>query len=152
MKGWQILHSRHLGPSVRDAAGVWSSRTLNSPAMRGRTHRDQAATTGYAGYLEAATAYAGSKDSTKNANSASETLGQPLLGRSDAVQPPGELALVHLQLLTESAGAARAAHNVIHHNLRLALGGAAVLRVLDGFGWRISSAAFDRERLITGTG
>ena len=43
------------------------------------------------------------------------------------------------------------AFNVIHPTLGLALGGAAVLLVLDGLGWRIASAAFDRERLITGT-
>ena len=43
------------------------------------------------------------------------------------------------------------AFNVIPPTLGLALGGAAVLLVLDGLGWRITSAAFDRERLITGT-
>jgi ABC-2 type transport system permease protein len=40
--------------------------------------------------------------------------------------------------------------NVIHATLGLALGVAAVLLVLDGMGWRIAAAAFDRERLITG--
>lgn len=43
------------------------------------------------------------------------------------------------------------AYNVIHATLGLALGGAAALLVLDGVGWRIVSATFDRERLITGT-
>jgi ABC-type Na+ efflux pump permease subunit len=33
----------------------------------------------------------------------------------------------------------------------VAFGFAAVLLVLDGLGWRIVSAAFDRERLVTGT-
>jgi ABC-2 type transport system permease protein len=42
------------------------------------------------------------------------------------------------------------AYNVIHVTLGLALGGAAVLLVLGGLGWRIVSAMFDRERLITG--
>jgi ABC-2 type transport system permease protein len=42
------------------------------------------------------------------------------------------------------------AYNVIHATLGLALGGAAALLVLDGLGWRITSAAFDRERLVTG--
>jgi ABC-2 type transport system permease protein len=41
--------------------------------------------------------------------------------------------------------------NVIHATLGLALGVAAVLLVLDGMGWRIVAAAFDRERLITGS-
>ena len=40
--------------------------------------------------------------------------------------------------------------NVIHPTLRLALGGAAALLLLNRLGWRITSAAFDRERLITG--
>jgi hypothetical protein len=44
------------------------------------------------------------------------------------------------------------AYNVIHATVMLALGGAAALVVLDGLGWRISSATFDRERLVTGTG
>jgi hypothetical protein len=41
--------------------------------------------------------------------------------------------------------------DVIPASLGLALGGAAILLVLDALGWRITSAAFDRERLITGT-
>ena len=41
--------------------------------------------------------------------------------------------------------------NVIPATLGLALGLAVVLLVLDGLGWRIVSAMFDRERLITGT-
>ncbi len=43
------------------------------------------------------------------------------------------------------------AFNVIHATLGLALGLAAALLVLDGLGWRITSATFDRERLVTGT-
>ena len=43
------------------------------------------------------------------------------------------------------------AFNVIHATLGLALGVGAALLVLDGLGWRIVSAAFDRERLVTGT-
>jgi ABC-2 type transport system permease protein len=41
--------------------------------------------------------------------------------------------------------------NVIPATLALALGIAAALVVLDGLGWRLVSAAFDRERLIAGT-
>lgn len=40
---------------------------------------------------------------------------------------------------------------VIHMTLALALAIAAALLVLDGLGWRIVAAAFDRERLITAT-
>lgn len=43
------------------------------------------------------------------------------------------------------------AFNVIPATLGMALGIAAVLLVLDGLGWRVVSAAFNRERLITGT-
>jgi ABC-2 type transport system permease protein len=43
------------------------------------------------------------------------------------------------------------AFNVIHPTLRFAAGAAALLLALDVLGWRIVSASFDRERLITGT-
>jgi ABC-type transport system involved in multi-copper enzyme maturation permease subunit len=43
------------------------------------------------------------------------------------------------------------AYDVIPASVGLALGLAALLLVLDGLGWRIVSATFDRERLITGT-
>lgn len=43
------------------------------------------------------------------------------------------------------------AFNVIPATLGLALGVAAALLILDGLGWRLVSAALDRERLITGT-
>jgi ABC-2 type transport system permease protein len=41
--------------------------------------------------------------------------------------------------------------NVIHATLKLALGLGVALLVLDRLGWRVVSALFDRERLITGT-
>ena len=47
--------------------------------------------------------------------------------------------------------AALVAFNVIHPTLGLALGLGAALLLLDGAGWRIASATFDPERLITGT-
>jgi ABC-type transport system involved in multi-copper enzyme maturation permease subunit len=43
------------------------------------------------------------------------------------------------------------AFDVIPATLGLSLGVAAALLVLDGLGWRLVSAAFDRERLITGS-
>jgi ABC-type Na+ efflux pump permease subunit len=43
------------------------------------------------------------------------------------------------------------AFNVIHPTPGLAVGLTAALLVLDGLGWRLTSAAFDRERLITST-
>ena len=43
------------------------------------------------------------------------------------------------------------AFGVIHMTLGLALGLAVVLLALGGLGWRVVSAMFDRERLITGT-
>lgn len=42
------------------------------------------------------------------------------------------------------------AFNVIRPSLVVALGAAVVLLVLDRLGWRITSAMFNRERLITG--
>jgi ABC-2 type transport system permease protein len=47
--------------------------------------------------------------------------------------------------------AALVAFNGIHATLGLAVGLAAALLVADGLGWRIMAAAFDRERLLTGT-
>jgi ABC-type transport system involved in multi-copper enzyme maturation permease subunit len=41
--------------------------------------------------------------------------------------------------------------NVIHASIGLALAFAAALLLVDGFGWRIASAMFDRERLMAGT-
>jgi ABC-2 type transport system permease protein len=43
------------------------------------------------------------------------------------------------------------AFDVIHPTVRLAIGCAALLLVLDGLGWRLLSLILDRERLITGT-
>jgi ABC-type transport system involved in multi-copper enzyme maturation permease subunit len=43
------------------------------------------------------------------------------------------------------------AYNVIPASLGLAVSLAALLLVLDGLGWMVTSAAFDRERLVTGT-
>jgi hypothetical protein len=47
--------------------------------------------------------------------------------------------------------AALIAFNVIRPTLGLALGLAAALLLGNGLGWRIMSATFDRERLITRT-
>ncbi len=43
------------------------------------------------------------------------------------------------------------AYDVIHATLGLAIGGAVLLVALNLFGWRLTSAMFDRERLISGT-
>lgn len=43
------------------------------------------------------------------------------------------------------------AFDVIHATLKLALGLGIALLILDRLGWRVVSALFDRERLITGT-
>jgi hypothetical protein len=42
-------------------------------------------------------------------------------------------------------------YDVIPATLWLALGLGAGLLVIDGLGWRLTSAAFNRERLITAT-
>jgi ABC-type transport system involved in multi-copper enzyme maturation permease subunit len=54
-----------------------------------------------------------------------------------------------LASLPTAVVAALVAFDVIHPTLGLALGLAAVLLLGDGLGWRIMSAAFDRERLLT---
>jgi ABC-type transport system involved in multi-copper enzyme maturation permease subunit len=45
--------------------------------------------------------------------------------------------------------AALVAFDVIHPTFDLALGLAAALLLADGLGWRVTSASFDRERLVT---
>jgi len=40
---------------------------------------------------------------------------------------------------------------VIHASLAIAIGGVVLLLVLNRLGWRLTSAMFDRERLITGS-
>jgi ABC-2 type transport system permease protein len=43
------------------------------------------------------------------------------------------------------------AFNVIRPSLGLAIAAVAALLLLNRLGWRITSAMFDRERLLTGT-
>ena len=76
-------------------------------------------------------------------------VGIAISARSSDVRVAEQLSL--LASLPSVAVTSLIAFNVIHPTLGLALGGAAVLLVLDGLGWRIASATFDRERLITGT-
>jgi ABC-type transport system involved in multi-copper enzyme maturation permease subunit len=56
-----------------------------------------------------------------------------------------------LASLPTAVVAALVAFNVIHPTLGLALGLAAALLLGNRLGWRITAAAFDRERLITST-
>jgi ABC-type transport system involved in multi-copper enzyme maturation permease subunit len=76
-------------------------------------------------------------------------IGIAISARSSDIRVAGQLSL--LASLPSVAVTTLLALNVIHATLGLALGGAALLLVLDTFGWRITSATFDRERLITGT-
>jgi ABC-2 type transport system permease protein len=76
-------------------------------------------------------------------------VGIAISARSSDVRVAGQLSL--LASLPSVAVTTLIALNVIPPTLGLALGAAAVLLTLDGLGWRITSAAFDRERLITGT-
>jgi ABC-type transport system involved in multi-copper enzyme maturation permease subunit len=69
--------------------------------------------------------------------------------RSSDIRVAQQLAM--LVSLPSVAVTTLIAYNVIHATLGLALGLAAVLLVLDGAGWRIVSALFDRERLTMGT-
>lgn len=76
-------------------------------------------------------------------------LGIAISARSSDVRVAQQLGM--LVSLPSVAVTSLIAFDVIHLAPRLALGLAAALLVLDGLGWRISSATFDRERLITGT-
>ena len=76
-------------------------------------------------------------------------IGIAISARSSDIRVAGQLSL--LASLPSVAVTTLIALNVIHATLGLALGGAALLLVLDTLGWRITSATFDRERLITGT-
>jgi ABC-type transport system involved in multi-copper enzyme maturation permease subunit len=67
--------------------------------------------------------------------------------RSNDVRVAQQLGM--LASLPSVAVTALIAYDVIHATLRLALAGAVLLMVLDGLGWRVTSAAFDRERLVT---
>ena len=53
--------------------------------------------------------------------------------------------------LPAAAVAALIALNVIRPTLAFGIAAAGALLILDGIGWRVTSLAFDRERLITGT-
>jgi ABC-type transport system involved in multi-copper enzyme maturation permease subunit len=77
-------------------------------------------------------------------------VGMAISTRSSDVRVAQQLGM--LASLPPVAVTSLIAYDVIHPTLGLALGGAAVLLVLDGLGWRITSAAFDRERLIAGAG
>jgi ABC-type transport system involved in multi-copper enzyme maturation permease subunit len=76
-------------------------------------------------------------------------LGLGISARSNDVRVAQQLGI--LASLPAVAVTSLIAFNVIHATLALALSLAAALLLLDGLGWRITSATFNRERLITGT-
>jgi ABC-type transport system involved in multi-copper enzyme maturation permease subunit len=76
-------------------------------------------------------------------------VGIAISGRSNDVRVAQQLSV--LASLPTFAVTALIAYNVISASLGLALGLGAALLVLDGLGWRLSAAMFNRERLITGT-
>jgi ABC-type transport system involved in multi-copper enzyme maturation permease subunit len=76
-------------------------------------------------------------------------VGMAISARSSDVRVAQQLGA--LASLPSVAVTSLIAFNAIHVTLGLALGLAAALLLGDGLGWRIISATFDRERLITGT-
>jgi len=76
-------------------------------------------------------------------------VGMGISARSSDVRVAQQVGM--LASLPSVAVTSLIAYNVIHATLALAVGLAAALLVLNGLGWRITSATFDRERLITGT-
>jgi ABC-type transport system involved in multi-copper enzyme maturation permease subunit len=76
-------------------------------------------------------------------------VGIAISSRSRDVRVAQQLGL--LASLPSVAVTSLVALNVIHPTLGFAVAAAAALLVLNGLGWRITSAAFDRERLVTGT-
>jgi ABC-2 type transport system permease protein len=75
-------------------------------------------------------------------------MGIAISARSTDVRAAQQLAV--FASLPPLAIVALLSFNVIPASVALALGLAAGLLVLDGFGWRAVAAVFDRERLITG--
>jgi hypothetical protein len=71
---------------------------------------------------------------------------RPRFGEVRVAQQLGALASFPSVLVT-----ALIAYSVIPASLGLAIGGAVLLLLLNGLGWRVTSAAFQRERLISGT-
>ena len=76
-------------------------------------------------------------------------VGIAISARSSDVRVAQQLGM--LASLPSVAVTSLIAYNVIHPTLGLALGGAAALLALDALGWRVTSATFDRERLVTGS-
>jgi ABC-2 type transport system permease protein len=75
-------------------------------------------------------------------------VGMAISARSSDFRVAQQLGM--LASLPAAVIAALVAFNGIHATLGLAVGLAAALLLADGLGWQIMSAAFDRERLITG--
>lgn len=76
-------------------------------------------------------------------------VGIAISARSSDVRVAQQLGM--LASLPSVAVSTLVAYDIIHASLGLGIGLAVLLLVLDGLGWRIVSAMFDRERLITGT-
>jgi ABC-type transport system involved in multi-copper enzyme maturation permease subunit len=76
-------------------------------------------------------------------------VGMAVSGRVKDVRTAQQLGV--LASLPTFAVTALITFNVIHASLGLALGLGAALLVLDGVGWRVTAATFNRERLITST-
>jgi len=77
-------------------------------------------------------------------------VGMGISARSSDVRVAQQVGM--LASLPSVAVTSLIAYNVIHATLALAVGLAAALLVLNGLGWRITSATFDRERLVTAAG
>ncbi|TCM47964.1 ABC transporter permease [Kribbella sp. VKM Ac-2568] len=76
-------------------------------------------------------------------------VGIAISARSSDVRVAQQLGM--LASLPSVAVSTLVAYDVIHASLGLGIGLAVLLLVLDVLGWRIVSAMFDRERLITGS-
>jgi ABC-type transport system involved in multi-copper enzyme maturation permease subunit len=76
-------------------------------------------------------------------------LGIAISTRASEIRAAQQLGL--LANLPSVAVTTLLALNVIPPTIALAVGAAALLLVLNRLGWRVTSAMFDRERLITGT-
>jgi ABC-type transport system involved in multi-copper enzyme maturation permease subunit len=76
-------------------------------------------------------------------------VGMAISTRSSDVRVAQQFGM--LASLPSIAVIALIAYNVIHATLGLALGFAAALLLGNSVGWRLTSATFDRERMITGT-
>ena len=143
------------GPAPLLGRDAWGRDGCDPSACRLQLER----TTEQTGYVDRLQTYSRNKSEARSRHSRPAALhaapagwsiwvGIAISARSNDPRVAQQLGM--LASLPSVAVTSLIAFDGIHATLGLALGLAALL-LLDGLGWRITSATFDRERLITGT-